>query len=219
MGKDAEARHRGGVSGHASVTGQIHSLSNGGLEEDRQTLIKRLLPALPGVSCPEQDPCPVASGLRFPLETVRRVLSSIDRASYQWNREREYDHRPAVEPVNSRPDVLFGFERHTILGLKNACAGGTRPDCHGCDGFRTYAPRCWPGRQGSFRRTRPSYTLATQGFYGGMAPVHSIRESVIHYVTDTVPNVLALYHFGNRVQGFAHDKSDWGVRNSGRGIL
>ncbi len=39
--------------------------------------------------------------------------------------------------------------------------------------------------------------------------MNSIRESVIRYVTDTVPNVLALYHFGSRVQGFANDESDW----------
>ena len=58
----------------------------------------------------------MASGLRIPLETDRRVFTPIDRASYQW--DREYDHRTAVERVNSRLDVSFGFERHTIRGLK-----------------------------------------------------------------------------------------------------
>ncbi|WP_242823908.1 transposase [Sulfobacillus thermosulfidooxidans] len=40
----------------------------------------------------------------------------MDRASYQW--KREYAHRTAVERVNSRLDVSFGLELHTIRGLK-----------------------------------------------------------------------------------------------------
>ena len=39
----------------------------------------------------------------------------MDRSSYAW--EREYAHRTAVERVNSRLDVSFGFELHTIRGM------------------------------------------------------------------------------------------------------
>ncbi len=108
--------YRGEVFCHDPVTGQVHSLSNGGFEEARQTLKKRCPARFAGVSCPGQDHCPVASGLRIPLETDRRVFTPIDRARDQW--DREYDHRTAVERVNSRLDVSFGFERHTIRGLK-----------------------------------------------------------------------------------------------------
>ena len=44
------------------------------------------------------------------------MFTPLDRDSYKW--EREYDHRTAVERVNSRLDVSFGFELHTIRGLK-----------------------------------------------------------------------------------------------------
>ena len=58
----------------------------------------------------------MAPGLRILLETDRRVFTPLDRDSYKW--DREYDHRTAVERVNSRWDVSFGFEVHTIRGLK-----------------------------------------------------------------------------------------------------
>ncbi len=44
----------------------------------------RMVCGFAGVSCAGQDQCPVASGLRIPLETDRRVFTPIDRASYQW---------------------------------------------------------------------------------------------------------------------------------------
>jgi hypothetical protein len=57
----------------------------------------------------------VAQGLRIPLAEDRRIFTPIDRASYQW--EKEYDKRTSVERVNSRLDVSFGFELHTIRGM------------------------------------------------------------------------------------------------------
>ena len=108
--------YRGTVFCHDPVTGAIHSMSNGGFEEARQTLKKRCPARFAGISCAGQDQCPVAPGLRIPLETDRRVFTPLDRDSYKW--EREYDHRTAVERVNSRLDVSFGFELHTIRGLK-----------------------------------------------------------------------------------------------------
>ncbi len=48
--------------------------------------------------------------------------------------DREYDHRTAGERVNSRLDVWFGLERHTIRGLKKmrlraGFASSTRSIC------------------------------------------------------------------------------------------
>ncbi|MEL3958989.1 transposase [Caldifermentibacillus hisashii] len=40
----------------------------------------------------------------------------MHRASYKW--KREYNKRTAVERVNSRIDQVFGFEKHTIRGIK-----------------------------------------------------------------------------------------------------
>ena len=45
-----------------------------------------------------------------------RVFTPLARSSYAW--EREYKKRTAVERVNSRLDVSFGFEEHYVRGLK-----------------------------------------------------------------------------------------------------
>ncbi len=67
------------------------------------------------MSCAGTSQCLVAQGFGIPLEADRRVFMPIDRAGYKW--EREYDRRTAVDRVNSRLDVSFGFELHTIRGL------------------------------------------------------------------------------------------------------
>ena len=63
--------YRGAVFCHDPVTGAVHSMSNGGFEEARHTLKKRCPARFSGVSCTGQDQCPVAPGLRIPLETDR----------------------------------------------------------------------------------------------------------------------------------------------------
>ncbi len=52
--------------------------------------------------------------VRVPLETDRRIFTPLARASYKW--KKTYNHRTAVEWVNSRLDVSFGFEQHFIRG-------------------------------------------------------------------------------------------------------
>ena len=54
--------------------------------------------------------------MRIKLEEDRRVFTPLARSSYAW--QKTYDKRTAVERVNSRLDVSFGFERHFIRGLK-----------------------------------------------------------------------------------------------------
>jgi hypothetical protein len=51
-----------------------------------------------------------------PFEEDRRIFTPIAHSSYKW--EREYDKRTAVERVNSRLDVSFGFEKHYIRDKK-----------------------------------------------------------------------------------------------------
>lgn len=49
------------------------------------------------------------------LDTDRRYFVPLPRSTRKWTRL--YAERTAVERVNSRLDVSFGFERHTIRGL------------------------------------------------------------------------------------------------------
>lgn len=96
-------------------TGKQREMVHGGFEKDRNTL-KKLCPARQyGIECKGQARCPVAQGIRIPLSEDRRIFTPIDRASYKW--KKVYDQRTAVERVNSRLDVSFGFELHTIRGM------------------------------------------------------------------------------------------------------
>lgn len=107
--------YQGRVYCFCPETGTKREMSNGGFEKDRNTL-KKLCPAKQyGIKCRGYAKCPIRQGIRIPLEEDRRIFTPIDRASYKW--KREYARRTAVERVNSRLDVSFGFEVHTIRGL------------------------------------------------------------------------------------------------------
>lgn len=69
-----------------------------------------------GIKCPSYGQCPHQGGIRIPLQTNPRIFTAVDRSSYKF--DREYDFRTSVERVNSRLDVSFGFEQHTIRGKK-----------------------------------------------------------------------------------------------------
>jgi hypothetical protein len=92
-----------------------------GFEADRATLKYRCPAASKGIECTQADLCnggcqsPCGRIVRVPLDTNRRTFTPQARDSKTW--DREYDHRTAVERVNSRLDVSFGFERHYIRGL------------------------------------------------------------------------------------------------------
>lgn len=107
--------YKGTVSCVCPETGKQREMCNGGFEKDRQTL-KKLCPAKQmGVTCEGQAQCPIAQGIRIPMSEDRRIFTPIDRSSYKW--EKEYDKRTSVERVNSRLDVSYGFELHTIRGM------------------------------------------------------------------------------------------------------
>ncbi len=92
-----------------------------GFEHDRMTLKYRCPAKVHGIPCTQQDLCngghQPAHGriVRAPLQIDRRIFTPLARDSKTW--KREYKHRTAVERVNSRLDVSFGFERHYIRGL------------------------------------------------------------------------------------------------------
>ena len=108
--------YKGTIYCHCPLTGTEREMVNGGFEKDRNTL-KKLCPAVQyGITCHGASECSVKQGIRISLHENRRIFTPIDRASYKW--KREYNKRTAVERVNSRLDVSFGFENHTIRGLK-----------------------------------------------------------------------------------------------------
>lgn len=114
--KNVVHNYKGNVYCHCPVTGKQREMANGGFEKDRNTL-KKLCPAKQyGLDCEGAAECPVIQGIRIPLKEDRRIFTPIDRASYKW--KKEYNKRTAVERVNSRLDVSFGFENHTIRGMK-----------------------------------------------------------------------------------------------------
>jgi hypothetical protein len=92
-------------------------MAYGGFEKDRMAL-KYVCPIRAyGLTCKGSDQCVHAmKSQRVALEIDRRLFTPIARSSYAW--EREYKKRTAVERVNSRFDVSFGFEKHFIRGQK-----------------------------------------------------------------------------------------------------
>jgi hypothetical protein len=108
--------YKGEVSCYCPETNTKRTMVNGGYEKDRETLKKRCPAKEYGIECAGYDQCPVSQGIRIPLSEDRRVFTAIDRSSYKW--KDMYKERTAVERVNSRLDVSFGFELHTIRGIK-----------------------------------------------------------------------------------------------------
>lgn len=99
------------------VTGEQRRMAYGGFEKDRMAL-KYVCPVKAyGLTCSGSPQCVhTMKSERISLEIDRRIFTPVSRSSYAW--EREYKKRTAVERVNSRLDVSFGFERHFIRGLK-----------------------------------------------------------------------------------------------------
>ncbi len=98
---------------------EIREMAYCGLEKDRGTLKYRCPAAAYDLECPERADCggsDYGRVVRVPMELDRRLFVPLPRESYKW--ERIHKKRTAVERVNSRLDVSFGFERHFIRGLK-----------------------------------------------------------------------------------------------------
>jgi len=107
--------YRGTVYCHCPKTGERRAMAYGGFEKDRQALKYRCPAAHYGLECGGRERCPAGNSVRVPLKEDRRVFTPLARSSYAW--KRVYAKRTAVERVNGRLDVSFGFERHFIRGL------------------------------------------------------------------------------------------------------
>lgn len=103
-------------------TSDKQKLSYYGFEKDRGCLKYRCKLSSCGVKCSAENICRAGKKgkygrvVRIPLEKDRRIFTPIARSSYKF--KREYKKRTAVERVNSRFDVSFGFEKHYIRGIK-----------------------------------------------------------------------------------------------------
>jgi hypothetical protein len=93
---------------------KLKEMAYGGFEQQRETLKYRCPARHYGRQCKGEKECPVKASIRIPLATDRRVFTPLARSSYRW--KVLYKKRTAVERVNSRLDVSFGFEQHFIRG-------------------------------------------------------------------------------------------------------
>ena len=108
--------YNGEVSCMCPLSGEVHSMTYGGFERDRETLKYRCPARYSGITCKGMEQCPLAGkAVRIPLAEDRRVFTPVARSSYRW--QDYYDERSAVERVNSRLAGGFGFERPGIRGL------------------------------------------------------------------------------------------------------
>lgn len=108
--------NNGAVYCYCMNTGERKPMAYGGFEKKRKTLKYRCPASHYGIECASAGSCPAKSGIRIPIALDRRIFTPLARSTYSWHRE--YKKRTAVERVNSRLDVSFGFERHFIRGKK-----------------------------------------------------------------------------------------------------
>jgi transposase len=106
--------YEGTVYCHCPRSGERREMAYGGFEKDRETLKYRCPAAQYEIECKGQNQCPVRGAVRIPLAEDRRIFTPLARSSYRW--KTIYKKRTAVERVNSRLDVSFGFEEHFIRG-------------------------------------------------------------------------------------------------------
>jgi len=106
---------RGEVFCYAKESGERHMLRAAGYEEKRDALRKECPVSMYGASCKEADTCTYCKNVRVPLGTDPRIFTQVDRQGYKW--KRLYAARTAVERVNSRLDVSFGFETRRVRGM------------------------------------------------------------------------------------------------------
>ena len=95
--------------------GYRREMAYAGFEADRGTLKYRCPSRHYDCKCAWKSQCPIKGSVRIKLAEDRRVFTPLARSSYKW--KDIYRKRTAVERVNSRLDVSYGFEQHFIRGL------------------------------------------------------------------------------------------------------
>ena len=111
-------------SSHDPLILETAPMAFSGYEKDRKALKYRCPAVVYGMTCPLKGTGQCGGKgvgaygriVRVPLDRDRRIFVPVVRDSPKW--KRLYARRSAVERVNSRLDVSFGFERHYLRGLK-----------------------------------------------------------------------------------------------------
>ncbi len=109
--------YQGTVYCHCPKSNERYEMAFCGFEKDRKALKYKCPVAAYGIECKGYAECSQETKgktVRIPLDTDRRIFVPIARSSYKW--QRIYNGRTAVERVNSRIDLSFGFEHHFIRG-------------------------------------------------------------------------------------------------------
>lgn len=109
--------YKGTVYCHCPVSNERYEMAFCGFEKDRNTLKYKCPATAYGTECKGYARCSEGTKgkiVRIPLEADRRIFVPIARSSYKW--QRIYNGRTAVERVNSRMDLSFGFEHHFVRG-------------------------------------------------------------------------------------------------------
>jgi transposase len=106
----------GNVYCYSPEMGERHRMAPVGYDSDRDAQRFKCPVTYYGAECKESDTCRLAKTIRVPLETDRRIFTEVGRTTYKWGRL--YAGRTAVERVNSRLDVSFGFEERRVRGKK-----------------------------------------------------------------------------------------------------
>ena len=95
---------------------KLKEMAYAGLEKQRGTLKYRCPARHYGIKCQGESDCPLKKSTRIRMDENRRYFLPLPRSSFRF--KDYYKKRIAVERVNSRLDVSFGFEQHFIRGLK-----------------------------------------------------------------------------------------------------
>jgi hypothetical protein len=93
-----------------------HRMIPAGYDAERDTLRMKCPVGVYGATCVEAGTCTLCKNIRVKLGVDERIFTQVDRTSYKW--KTLYRSRTAVERVNSRLDVSFGFEARRVRGMK-----------------------------------------------------------------------------------------------------
>jgi len=109
---------RGEIFCVCPVMNEMRPMTYWGYEDDRRALKYRCPAGALGVACKGRKQCcgdtKYGKTVRVPLDLDRRLFVPLPRSTPKW--QKLYNKRSSIERVNSRLDVSFGFENHTIRG-------------------------------------------------------------------------------------------------------
>ncbi len=107
--------YKGTVHCHDPEAEQTFEMAYGGYEKSRDSLKYRCPASHYGIECKGKQSCTVCGSIRIKRSEDKRIFTPIARSSQKWSSF--YNKRSSIERLNSRLDVSYGFEHHTIRGL------------------------------------------------------------------------------------------------------